>query len=100
VRPRTKEFLIGHPALVIGAWMLLTGRMRFLPLAMFLATIGQVSIVNTFCHLHSPLLVSLQRTGWGILLGVGLGLLVLRVFTRWTPVDTARPLADRQTAAQ
>jgi hypothetical protein len=100
VRPRTKEFLIGHPALVVGVWLLLTGRMRFLPLAMFLATIGQVSVVNTFCHLHSPLLVSLQRTGWGILLGVGLGLLVLRVFTRWTPVDTARPLADRQTAAQ
>jgi hypothetical protein len=79
VRPRTKEFLIGHPALVVGAWMLLTGRTRFLPLVMFLATIGQVSVVNTFCHLHSPLLVSLQRTGWGILLGVGLGLLVLGV---------------------
>jgi hypothetical protein len=79
VRPRTKEFLIGHPALVVGAWLLLTGRTRFLPLVMFLATIGQVSVVNTFCHLHSPLLVSLQRTGWGILLGVGLGLLVLGV---------------------
>ena len=100
VRPRTKEFLIGHPALVVGAWLLLTGRTRFLPLVMFLATIGQASVVNTFCHLHSPLLVSLQRTGWGILLGVGLGLLVLGVLTRWTRVDTARPSADRQTAAQ
>jgi hypothetical protein len=100
VRPRTKEFLIGHPALVVGAWLLLTGRTRFLPLVMFLATIGQVSVVNTFCHLHSPLLVSLQRTGWGILLGVGLGLLALGVLTRWTRVDTARPSADRQTAAQ
>ena len=79
VRPRTKEFLIGHPALVVGAWLLLTGRTRFLPLVMFLATIGQASVVNTFCHLHSPLLVSLQRTGWGILLGVGLGLLALGV---------------------
>ena len=100
VRPRTKEFLIGHPALVVGVWMLLTGRMRFLPLAMFLATIGQVSVVNTFCHLHSPLLVSLQRTGWGILLGIVLGLLALALLRRWTPVDTAPRLADRQTAAQ
>ena len=99
VRPRTKEFLIGHPALVVGVWMLLTGRTRFLPLVMFLATIGQASVVNTFCHLHSPLLVSLQRTGWGILLGVGLGLLALGVLTRWTRADTARPLADSRTAA-
>ena len=90
VRPRTKEFLIGHPALVVGAWLLLTGRTRFLPLAMFLATIGQASMVNTFCHLHSPLLVSLQRTGWGILLGVGLGLLVLGVL-RSLITPTARP---------
>jgi hypothetical protein len=90
VRPRTKEFLIGHPALVVGVAMLLTGRTRFLPLMMFLATIGQASIVNTFCHLHSPLLVSLQRTGWGILLGVGLGLLALGALRPFiTP--TARP---------
>jgi hypothetical protein len=94
VRPRTKEFLIGHPALVVGAWLLLTGRTRFLPLVMFLATIGQVSIVNTFCHLHSPLLVSLQRTGWGILLGVGLGLLVLGVFTRWTHANPMNALRE------
>jgi hypothetical protein len=90
VRPRTKEFLIGHPALVVGAAMLLTGRTRFLPLMMFLATIGQASIVNTFCHLHSPLLVSLQRTGWGILLGVGLGLLVLGALRPFA-TPTARP---------
>jgi hypothetical protein len=58
--------------------------------AMFLATIGQASMVNTFCHLHSPLLVSLQRTGWGILLGVGLGLLALGVL-RPLITPTARP---------
>ena len=80
VRPRTKEFLVGHPALVIAAALLLSGRTRWLPLAMFLATIGQVSIVNTFCHLHSPLLVSLQRTGWGILIGVGLGFVLLALW--------------------
>jgi len=80
VRPRTKEFLIGHPALVIAVAMLLSGQTRWAPLAMFLAAIGQVSIVNTFCHLHSPLLVSLQRTGWGILIGVGLGFVLLALW--------------------
>ena len=80
VRPRTKEFLIGHPALVLALAMLLAGRVRWLPLLMFLAAIGQVSIVNTFCHLHSPLLVSLQRTGWGIVIGVGLGFALLALW--------------------
>ncbi|GIV06500.1 MAG: hypothetical protein KatS3mg016_2075 [Fimbriimonadales bacterium] len=87
VRPRTKEFLIGHPALVIAIAMLLSGQTRWAPLAMFLAAIGQVSIVNTFCHLHSPLLVSLQRTGWGILIGVGLGLMLLAL---WKAIDHRR----------
>lgn len=87
VRPRTKEFLIGHPALVIAVAMLLSGQTRWVPLAMFLAAIGQVSIVNTFCHLHSPLLVSLQRTGWGILIGVGLGFVLLAL---WKAIDHRR----------
>ncbi|MCS7190008.1 MAG: DUF5693 family protein [Fimbriimonadales bacterium] len=82
VRPRTKEFLIGHPALVIGVAMALAGHTRWLPLTMFLATIGQVSIVNTFCHLHTPLLVSLQRTGWGIVIGVALGVALLTLLRR------------------
>lgn len=87
VRPRTKEFLIGHPALVIAIAMLLSGQTRWAPLAMFLAAIGQVSLVNTFCHLHSPLLVSLQRTGWGILIGVGLGWMLLAL---WKAIDYRR----------
>ncbi len=73
VRPRTKEFLIGHPALVVAVGLLLTRQQSWLPLAMFLGAIGQVSIVNTFCHLHSPLMVSLQRTAWGAAIGVALG---------------------------
>ncbi len=88
VRPRTKEFLIGHPALVLAVGMLASGRIAWLPLMMFLATIGQVSIVNTFCHLHSPLVVSLQRVGWGIAIGVGLGLGLLWLW-RWLEAHPA-----------
>lgn len=93
VRPRTKEFLIGHPALVVGVAMLLNQRRRYLPLTMFLAAIGQVSVVNTLCHLHSPLLVSLQRTGWGILLGVGVGLIALVLLRRLAPTAASLPAA-------
>ncbi|SHK77732.1 DUF5693 family protein [Desulforamulus aeronauticus] len=74
VRPRTKEFLLGHPALLL---LLLYGyrNNRFLPL-LLLAAIGQASLVNTFAHIHTPLVISLLRAGHGIWLGILLGLVV------------------------
>jgi len=80
VRPRTKEFLIGHPALVLALTLLIRDRRAWLPLAMLLGAIGQVSVVNTFCHLHSPLAVSLLRVAWGAGLGIALGLSILAVW--------------------
>lgn len=86
VRPRTKEFLIGHPALVIALGLLRAGRTEWLPLAMLLAGIGQVSIVNTFCHLHSPLEVSLLRVMWGIGIGLAIGAFVWAVLKRFAKI--------------
>ncbi|MCS7064748.1 MAG: DUF5693 family protein, partial [Fimbriimonadales bacterium] len=54
----------------------------WLPLAMLLGVIGQVSVVNTFCHLHSPLAVSLPRVAWGAAIGIALGLLLLALFRK------------------
>ena len=73
-RPRTKEMLIGWPMLMLFAWSLRRG-MRFLPMAFGLGmTIGLVSVVNTFLHIRTPLLLSLLRTGWGILFGLLIGI--------------------------
>lgn len=54
VRPRTKEFLLGYPAMLA---LLYFGYRHnwFLPLVV-LGTIGQISMVNTFAHLHTPLM--------------------------------------------
>lgn len=79
-RPRTKEFLVAHPALIL---MAAAAMARFkdllLPLGLA-AAIGQVSMVNSFSHLRTPLYISFYRTviglGFGILLGVA-GLVVL-----------------------
>ena len=84
VRPRTKEFLLGHPALLL---LLIYGYRdnRFLPL-LLLASIGQASLVNTFAHIHTPLLVSLLRAFHGLWLGILLGLLVyalIKLAARW-----------------
>mgnify|MGYP001293073220 CR=1 FL=1 len=69
VRPRTKEFLFGHPLLLIGIFLSL--RYRWALGLLILATIGQLSMVDTFAHIHTPAVLSLIR----VLLGLGLGLL-------------------------
>lgn len=85
VRPRTKEFLIGHPAMVIGLAVLAAngttkpgwGRHGVSIAALLtVGAIGQTSVVNTMCHFHTPLTVSLTRIGIGFLLGGILGGLI------------------------
>lgn len=82
VRPRFKEFALGHPSLI--AWLYLAGRYggKFhfckLPLLM-VGFIGQISVINTFSHIHTPLVVSLIRTGNGLAGGLILGGILLAV---------------------
>ncbi len=75
-RPRFKEFLIGHPGLFLGAALAVSGVRGGKVLGLLLALLGQVSVFNTFMHLHSPVLISLLRTGYGVLLGLPLGLVL------------------------
>ena len=77
VRPRFKEILIGHPALVA----LLASRKRH-PLLMSLAVIGQLSLVNTFTHIHTPIIISVLRTVCGLIIGYAVGLLVWAGYQR------------------
>lgn len=77
VRPRTKEFLLAHPLLIaiIYYW----NRLRYIKWLLPVALIGQISIVNTFTHLHTPTAISLLRSVYGIGLGAVIGLLVISV---------------------
>jgi hypothetical protein len=95
VRPRFKE-LIGHPlavlalgAPVLPAWikaLLLTG-----------GVIAQASILNSFSHYHTPLLISLARTVIALAIGLAIGLLLVPL-TRWLLaaarrwLESARPI--------
>jgi hypothetical protein len=80
VRPRTKEFLIGHPFMMLLTASFISGyRIWTLPFAL-LAVIGQVSILNTFSHLHIPLMTSITRTVLGLSIGSIVGLIVTAVF--------------------
>ena len=76
-RPRTKEMLIGWPMLLLFIWSLRRG-MKFLPMVFGMGmSIGLVSVVNTFLHIRTPFLISLLRTGWGMLFGLLIGLAVM-----------------------
>ncbi|MCH8980371.1 MAG: hypothetical protein IH945_14195, partial [Armatimonadetes bacterium] len=91
VRPRTKEVLVGHPALILGLCLLahrphLKGWAALLLLA---GAVGQTSVVNTLCHLHTPISLSLTRILVGFVGGGIIGLLAWLVAKRWVPTQTA-----------
>ncbi len=87
VRPRFKEFLFGHPFLVLG--FMFRGKfmnnLYFYPL-LLLGSIGQITILNTFSHIHTPLLISIIRVFNGLWLGILIGLvlfLMVKLFIRF-----------------
>lgn len=72
-RPRTKEYLIGHPALMLAAAAAAVGwRLAVAPLAA-IGAIGQAGIINSFSHIHTPLVYTAWRTANALVLGSLLG---------------------------
>ncbi|MGB9613222.1 MAG: DUF5693 family protein, partial [Candidatus Margulisiibacteriota bacterium] len=83
VRPRTKEFLVGYPFLLLAAAYLLAGKKRWMWLLTAIGTIAPVSVFNSFAHIHTPLVISLLRTFNGLVLGIFVGWLVWLVFPKF-----------------
>lgn len=85
IRPRFKEMVIGHPLLLIGliGQYLTRSKDQVWP-RFFLAIgmVGQLSIINTFCHIHTPVVISLWRTLNGLAIGLPLGLLIILILIR------------------
>lgn len=82
-RPRTKEFLIGHPLLVAALDQHMKGRKGLAGWLMVGAVVGQLSMVNTFSHIHTPLWMSSLRTGTGLVLGLAVGWFIVRPLVEW-----------------
>ncbi|UQZ84416.1 hypothetical protein SK3146_03662 [Paenibacillus konkukensis] len=90
IRPRTKEFLIAHPLFLLGAY--LSFKYRNALLLILVGVVGQASIVDTFAHLHTPLMISSIRIVYGLSFGIVIGIgyiivweIVVRSWRRWTP---------------
>ncbi len=83
-RPRNKEFLIGYPAALFFLFFRRRGFSEILPVLALFMQMGQVSLVNTFCHFHSPLFLAYLRGFNGLWAGLvtGAALLVIYLFFR------------------
>jgi hypothetical protein len=97
--------MVGHPILILGIGLL--GYLRQWPksdssdeaasakptpplagwaaLAMMIGSMGQTDIVNTLCHLHIPVMLSVIRILLGALLGCIIGLALWTIVLRLLP---------------
>lgn len=83
-RPRTKEFMIGHPAFLLAAmaWFKKWPTMVLFVLVL-IATIGQGSMVETFAHMRSPIFMSFARGIGGLVLGAVVGAICMIFVDLW-----------------
>ena len=81
VRPRTKEILIGYPFLWL-AFLFVDKSISRSVLWFFnaIGSIALISVVNSFCHLHTPLNITLYRTFIGLVLGLFIGCIYLLLY--------------------
>lgn len=92
VRPRTKEVLVGHPAFVLALALWFSGRRKVAVPLFLVGAIGQVSLLNTFCHLHTPLAVSMWRGALGLLIGAAIGSVLFYAVEILFPVREPAPV--------
>lgn len=86
IRPRTKEFLIGYPFLILAFYYVDRSISRnWLWFFNMLGCVALISVINSFCHLHTPVWISAYRSAVGLLLGIAVSLLYIAVFrsVRW-----------------
>jgi hypothetical protein len=76
IRPRSKELALHAPGLIGLSSLFPTWLNNLLLMA---SSIGQASIIGSFTHFHTPLLISLLRTVNGIVIGGAIGFVVLGV---------------------
>jgi hypothetical protein len=82
VRPRTKEFLIGYPAMMLMPALLPLHRRLAGWLVALAIGVGAGDIIDTFSHLHTPVLISVERIFNGLVIGVIAGALFIWIYRR------------------
>ncbi|HKE37447.1 MAG TPA: DUF5693 family protein, partial [Candidatus Baltobacteraceae bacterium] len=84
VRPRFKEFLIGFPCMMLVPALLPLHRRAIGWLLALGIGVGIGDVVDTFSHLHTPLMISILRIFNGLWVGAIIGIIVILVYRRVT----------------
>lgn len=75
-RPREKEFMIGHPMFFMAVLAVYRCAPRWWQFVLTCAAvIGQGSLVQTFCHMRTPVVMSFMRAVDGYAVGVVFGVI-------------------------
>jgi hypothetical protein len=82
VRPRFKEFLVGVPALMVMPALFGAHRRVIGWLLALCIGVGIGDVLDTFSHLHTPVMISLQRTFNGLWIGAIIAALVIWIYRR------------------
>lgn len=79
-RPRFKELLVGYPALFVMVYWYKKYKHDAILLVLGVGVMmGSISMINSFCHVFTAVMVSINRTMAGLLTGVLIGIGVLAV---------------------
>jgi hypothetical protein len=78
VRPRTKEFIIGYPCLIIYYVAERRGWLEnYREVFRLGASVAFASAINSFCHFHTILILTAIRVVNGWILGIAVGFIAL-----------------------
>ncbi len=78
-RPRTKEFLIAFPAVLVALDFAFNRRKLLLFMTGLLVALGQTSVANTFSHLRTPMYLSILRLTYGLIIGIVVGVIYVLI---------------------
>lgn len=79
-RPRTKEFLVAFPGIMLAVYCAVRRLPFWTALFGLAGTIGLTSVCNTFMHIRTPLYLGFVRTAYSVLLGIIIGAVFIVCF--------------------
>ncbi|HNY12194.1 MAG TPA: DUF5693 family protein [Candidatus Wallbacteria bacterium] len=68
-----KEYAIGYPMLLLYFYLSLRKMNKFNIVLAAIGTLASISVFNSFCHVHVPLLITASRAFYGLLAGIVIG---------------------------